>query len=81
LLTVTRDTSANLIFRINGSQAGTATGNISDEFDVFSIGSNVGSGDDKTYDGQINEVVMYDIQLTGSDLTNAENDVMNRSGI
>ena len=81
MLTVTRDTSGGLIFRVNGAQAGTSTSNISDEFDVFSIGSNIGSADDKTYDGQINEVVMYDVELTGSDLTNAENDVMNRSGI
>jgi hypothetical protein len=81
LLTVTRDTSGNLAVRLNGVEIGTGTSNISDEFDVFSIGSNVGSGEDETYDGQINEVVMYDVQLTGSDLTNAERDIMNRSGI
>ena len=81
LLTVTRDTSGGIIFRMDGDQVGTGTSNISDEFDVFAIGSNVGSADDKTYDGQINEVVMYDVQLTGSDLANAERDIMNRSGI
>ena len=81
LLTVTRDTSGNLAVRVDGVELATGTSNISDEFDVFSIGSNVGSGEDETYDGQINEVVMYDVQLTGSDLTNAERDIMNRSGI
>jgi hypothetical protein len=81
LLTLTRDTSGNLSARFNGVEVDTGTSDINDEFDVFSIGANFSSADDKTYDGQINEVVMYDLQLTGSDLTNAENDVMNRSNI
>ena len=38
-------------------------------------------GSDTGFNGQINEIVVYDTDLTGSDLTNAENDVMNRSNI
>ena len=39
------------------------------------------SGSDTSFSGQINEVVMYNVELTAGDLTNAENDIMKRSGI
>ena len=82
LLTVQREpTTGNLTMRINGVEVATGTSDINDDFDVFAIGSNIGSADSDHYDGQINEIVMYDLKLTGSNLTNAENDVMNRSNI
>lgn len=80
LLTVTRAGNGNIAIRINGSESGTGTSNISNLFDLITIGMPVG-GSDTGFNGQINEVVVYDIELGGSDLTNAENDVMNRSGI
>tara|TARA_R100001510_G_scaffold30586_1_gene27268 strand:- start:357 stop:1088 length:732 start_codon:yes stop_codon:yes gene_type:complete len=82
LLTVQRaPTTGDLTMRINGVEVATGTSNISDELDVFAIGSNIGSAGSDHYDGQINEIVMYDLNLTGNNLTNAENDVMNRSNI
>ena len=80
LLTTTRDSSGNIAVRINGTQVGTGTDTISNLFNLFAIGLPT-SGSDTSYGGQINEVVVYNTNLTGSDLTNAENDVMNRSGI
>ena len=80
LLTTTRDSSGNIAVRINGTQLGTATSDVNDLFDLAIIGLPV-SGTGTQFDGQINEVVVYNTDLTGSDLTNAENDIMNRSGI
>lgn len=79
LLTTTRDSSGNIAVRINGTQLGTGTDTISNLFDLGLIGFPPSGG--TQFDGQINEVVVYNTDLTGSDLTNAENDVMNRSGI
>tara|TARA_R100001510_G_C7625644_1_gene185583 strand:+ start:438 stop:1157 length:720 start_codon:yes stop_codon:yes gene_type:complete len=79
LLTITRDSSGNIAVRINGTQLGTATSDVNDLFDLIFLG--VSSANGTQFDGQINEVVTYNTNLTGSDLTNAENDIMNRSGI
>ena len=82
LLTVQRAAgTGDLTMRINGVEVATGTSDINDEFDVFAIGSNIGSADSDHYDGQINEIVMYDLKLIGDNLTNAENDVMKRSSI
>jgi len=80
LLTVTRAGNGDIAIRINGSGSGTGTSNISNQFDLTNIGMPIG-GSDTGFNGQINEIVVYDTDLTGSDLTNAENDVMNRSNI
>lgn len=79
LLTITRDSSGNIAVRINGTQLGTATSDVNDLFDLSFMGLSSANG--TQFDGQINEVVTYNTNLTGSDLTNAENDIMNRSGI
>jgi hypothetical protein len=80
LLTVTRASNGNIAVRINGTQLGTGSSSVSNLFDVLSIGLPT-SGSDTSFSGQINEVVMYNVELTAGDLTNAENDIMKRSGI
>ncbi len=80
LLTCTRNASSGLwTTRINGSAVGSVATTITDLFDVTQIGS--GSIASTQYSGDLNEVAIWNVELTGSDLTNAEADITSRNGI
>ena len=80
LLTCTRNASSGLwTTRINGSAVGSVATTITDLFDVTQIGS--GDIANTQYSGDLNEVAIWNVELTGSDLTNAEADITSRNGI
>ncbi len=80
LLTCTRNASSGLFTtRINGSAVGSVATTITNLFDVTQIGS--GDISNTQYSGNINEVAIFNVELTGSDLTNAEADITSRNGI
>ena len=80
LLTCTRNASSGLwSTRINGTQVGAVATTITDLLDVTQIGS--GDIASTQYSGDLNEVAIWNVELTGSDLTNAEADITSRNGI
>jgi len=80
LLTCTRNAISGLwSTRINGTQVGAVATTITDLFDVTQIGS--GDISNTQYSGDLNEVAIWNVELTGSDLTNAEADITSRNGI
>ena len=79
LLTITKDTSGNLLFFKNGvaesitSGATTATATSEFLLDYFGCTRIGTASNDKHFDGIIYEFVVYTSALTGSDLTNLNN--------
>ena len=74
LMTMVRSSDGSIVLRHNSSQVESTTSSITDLFDFtgFSQG---------TLDARIYECAIFNAALTGSDLTNAENDIKNRNGI
>jgi hypothetical protein len=87
LLTITKDTSGNLLFFKNGaSQAitsGAETATATSEFLLDYLGATrVGTAaNDKHFDGIIYELVLYTSALTGSDLTNLNSYLTGKFGL
>ena len=79
LLTVTKDTSGNLLFFKNGVAesvtSGSTTATATSDFLLDYLGAtrNGLAANDKHFDGIIYELVVYTSALTGGDLTNINN--------
>ena len=75
--------SLNFAIRYKGSSIGNATsadiGTGSDTFKLNIIGDHNTTG--QHWDGKISEFVVYNSNLTGDDLTNAESNLMTRHGL
>ena len=73
----------NFAIRDNGSAIGNTTsadiGTGSDTFKLNIIGDHNTTG--QHWDGKISEFVVYNSNLTGDDLTNAESNLMTRHGL
>ena len=87
LLTMTKDTSGNLLFYKNGvaesitSGATTATATTDLLLDYFGCTRIGTASNDKHFDGIIYEVVVYTSALTGSDLTNLNSYLTGKFGL
>lgn len=84
LLTVIRQsgTTDNVIVRVNGSVVTHTANDDSDSSDNFTINSIATSGGGlNPFDGLINEIAAYNVEVSGGDLTNVENDIMTRNSI
>lgn len=84
LLTVIRQsgTTDNVIVRLNGSVVTHTANDNSDSSDNFTIKTiGTSGGGLNPFDGLINEIVAYNVEVSGSDLTNVENDIMTRNSI
>lgn len=84
LLTVIRQsgTTDNVIVRVNGSVVTHTANDDSDSSDNFTIKTIATSGGGlNPFDGLINEIAAYNVEVSGGDLTNVENDIMTRNSI
>ena len=79
LLTCIRNSAGLFTVRINGTQVGGVATTITDLYDVSQIGS--GQISNTQFSGNLNEFAIWNVELTGSDLTNAESDITSRNGI
>ena len=79
LLTCIRNAAGLFIVRINGTQVGTVATDVTDLFDVTQIGS--GDIAATQFSGNLNEFAIWNVELSGSDLTNAETDIISRNAI
>ncbi len=74
LMTMIRFSNGNIVLRHNQSQVESTTSSITDLFDFTGFAQG-------TLDAKIYECAIFNAALTGSDLTDAENDIKNRNGI
>ena len=87
LLTITKDTSGNLLFYKNGvaeaitSGDTTATGTSDMLLDYFGCTRDGTNADDKHFDGVIYELALYNTQLTGSDLYSLNSYLIEKFGL
>ena len=87
LLTITKDTSGNLLFYKNGvaeaitSGATTATGTSDMLLDYFGCTRDGTNANDKHFDGVIYELALYNTQLTGSDLYSLNSYLIEKFGL
>lgn len=79
LLTCIRESDGTFRVRINQSEVGSVATNITDLFDISQIGS--GDVSATEFNGSINEIAVWSTELTGTNLTNAENNISSRNGI
>ena len=79
LLTCIRNAAGLFTVRINGTEVGGVATTITDLFDVTQIGS--GDIANTQFSGNLNEFAIWNVELTGSDLTNAESDIISRNAI
>jgi len=79
LLTCIRNAAGLFIVRINGTQVGTVATTVTNLFDVTQIGS--GDISNTQFSGNLNEFAIWNVELSGSDLTNAESDITSRNSI
>ena len=79
LLTCIRNAAGLFIVRINGTQVGSVSTDVTDLFDVTQIGS--GDISNTQFSGNLNEFAIFNVELTGSNLTEAEADIKTRNGI
>ena len=79
LLTCIRNAAGLFTVRINGTEVGGVATTITDLFDVTQIGS--GDIAATQFSGNLNEFAIWNVELTGSDLTNAESDIISRNAI
>ena len=79
LLTCIRNAAGLFIVRINGTQVGTVATDVTDLFDILQIGS--GDISNTQFSGTLNEFAIWNVELSGSDLTNAETDIISRNAI
>lgn len=79
LLTCIREADGRFKVRINKSEVGSVATDVTNLFDITQIGS----GDVSTteFDGSINEIAVWNKALTGTNLTNLENNISDRNGI
>ena len=79
LLTCVREAGGRFRVRINKSEVGAVVTDVTDLFDITQIGS----GDITTteFNGEINEIAIWDREINATDLTNAENNISSRNGI
>ena len=79
LLTCIRNAAGLFTVRINGTEVGGVATTITDLFDITQIGS--GDIANTQFSGNLNEFAIWNVELTGSDLTNAESDIISRNAI
>ena len=79
LLTCIREASGRFRVRINKSEVGAVVTDVTDLFDITQIGS--GGVSTTEFNGSINEIAIWDTELTGTSLSNAENNISDRNGI
>lgn len=79
LLTCIRNAAGLFIVRINGTQVGSVSTDVTNLFDVTQIGS--GDISNTQFSGNLNEFAIFNVELTGSNLTEAEADIKTRNGI
>ena len=79
LLTCIRESAGRFKVRINKSEVGAIVTDATDLLDITQIGS----GDVTTteFNGEINEIAVWNTEITGTDLSNAENNISIRNGI
>lgn len=74
LMTMIRETDGDVLLRFNGTQVEDTTNAITNLFDFTQIGFG-------TLDADIFEVAIYNTALSGTDLTNVETNITERTGI
>ncbi len=79
LLTCIRETGGRFKVRINKREEGAVVTDVANLFDVTQIGS--GAINTTEFNGSINEVAVWNVELTGTNLSNAENNISDRNGI
>ena len=79
LLTCIRETGGRFKVRINKSEVGAVVTDVANLFDITQIGS--GDVNTTEFNGSINEVAVSNVELTGTNLSNAENNISDRNGI
>lgn len=79
LLTCIRETGGRFKVRINKSEVGAVVTDVANLFDITQIGS--GDVNTTEFNGSINEVAVWNVELTGTNLSNAENNISDRNGI
>lgn len=79
LLTCIREAGGRFKVRINKSEVGAVVTDVTDLFDITQIGS--GAVNTTEFNGSINEIAVWNVELTGTNLTNAENNISDRNGI
>jgi len=79
LLTCIRAADGRFTVRINKSAVGGVDTDVTDLFDINVIGS--GNVSTTEFNGSINEVAIWNTDITGTNLTNAENNISDRNGI
>jgi len=76
VMTVIRDGSGIITVRFNKTQVGTRSSTISNLFDVNQIGSGIYSG--VQYNGYINELLIYNGNISSSDVSDIEDFLISR---
>tara|TARA_R110001606_G_scaffold333194_1_gene481035 strand:+ start:36 stop:746 length:711 start_codon:yes stop_codon:yes gene_type:complete len=79
LLTCIREASGKFKVRINKSEVGNVATDVTDLFDITQIGS--GGISTTEFGGSINEVAVFNLELTGVELNNVETNISNRNAI
>ena len=79
LLTCVREAGGRFRVRINKSEVGAVVTDATDLFDITQIGS--GAISTTEFNGSINEIAIWNVELTGTNLSNAENNISDRNGI
>lgn len=79
LLTCIRAADGRFRVRINKSEVGAIVTDVTDLFDITQIGS--GAISTTEFNGSINEIAVWNVELTGTNLSNAENNISDRNGI
>ena len=79
LLTCVREAGGRFRVRINKSEVGAIVTDVTDLFDITQIGS--GAVSTTEFNGSINEIAVWNVELTGTNLSNAENNISDRNGI
>ena len=79
LLTCVREAGGTFRVRINKSEVGAVVTDATDLFDITQIGS--GAISTTEFNGSINEIAIWNVELTGTNLGNAENNISDRNGI
>lgn len=79
LLTCVREAGGRFRVRINKSEVGAIVTDVTDLFDITQIGS--GAISTTEFNGSINEIAVWNVELTGTNLSNAENNISDRNGI
>lgn len=79
LLTCIREAGGGFKVRINTTEVGAVVTDVTDLFDITQIGS--GAVNTTEFNGSINEIAVWNVELTGTNLSNAENNISDRNGI